>query len=176
MDWTESLFLPYSWPSGFTTRILRKASHIMTQHLTGIQLRDLERTERIASCFSLAGTTFIFCTFMYSSAFRKPVNRLIFYATWGNILCNVRRAIKLAVDTIGLKSPADRDIDISIGHSCWGRFSLVPFSGILDPNVGLKWRYISTSITNCATQVPSRRRLVEPCSGHQCVPHIISQV
>ena len=52
----------------------------MAHSLTKDQLHDIETTERVASCFSLAGTTFILCTFIYSSAFRKPVNRLIFYA------------------------------------------------------------------------------------------------
>ena len=61
----------------------------MAHSLTRNQLHDLETTERIASCFSLVGTTFIFVTFVYSPAFRKPVNRLIFYASWGNTLCNI---------------------------------------------------------------------------------------
>lgn len=61
----------------------------MSKSLTAGQLHDLETTERIASCFSLLGASFIFFTFTYSSAFRRPVNRLIFYASWGNTLCNI---------------------------------------------------------------------------------------
>ena len=49
------------------------------------ELHNLEITERVASCFSLLGTSFIFFTFLYSPAFRKPVNRLIFYASWGYV-------------------------------------------------------------------------------------------
>ncbi|CAF9909200.1 MAG: hypothetical protein ALECFALPRED_005408 [Alectoria fallacina] len=61
----------------------------MSHTLTPTELHDLETTERVASCFSLIGTSFILFTFLYSPAFRTPVNRLIFYASWGNTLCNV---------------------------------------------------------------------------------------
>ncbi len=37
---------------------------------------------------SLVGTIFVMTTFIYSSAFRKPINRLIFYATCGNMVGN----------------------------------------------------------------------------------------
>ncbi|KAL8933109.1 MAG: hypothetical protein Q9211_005959 [Gyalolechia sp. 1 TL-2023] len=60
-----------------------------TRQLTPYQLRTLETTERVASCFSVVGTIFIMLTFVWSPKFRKPVNRLIFYASWGNALCNV---------------------------------------------------------------------------------------
>ena len=61
----------------------------MSRSLTDSQLRDLETVERTFSCLSLAGTSFILFTFLYSPVFRRPVNRLIFYASWGNTLCNV---------------------------------------------------------------------------------------
>ncbi len=61
----------------------------MTTSLTQHQLYQLEITERVASCFSLVGTLFVFVTFMYSPAFRKPINRLLFFATWGNLAYNV---------------------------------------------------------------------------------------
>lgn len=61
----------------------------MTHMLTASQRISLETTERTASCFSLIGTTFIFVTFVYSPAFRRPINRLVFYASWGNTLCNI---------------------------------------------------------------------------------------
>ncbi|KAL8831086.1 MAG: hypothetical protein Q9191_001067 [Dirinaria sp. TL-2023a] len=64
-----------------------------TTQLTAHQLRALEITERVASCFSLIGTTLILVTFASSSKFRKPINRLIFYASWGNTLCNVATMI-----------------------------------------------------------------------------------
>ena len=61
----------------------------MANPLTHAQLKSLETTERVASCFSLVGTMFIFITFLSSSNFRNPINRLVFYASWGNTLCNV---------------------------------------------------------------------------------------
>ena len=61
----------------------------MAQSLSVGDLHNLEITARVASCFSLAGTTFILFTFVYSPIFRKPVNRLIFYASMGNTLCNI---------------------------------------------------------------------------------------
>lgn len=57
--------------------------------LTKAQLSALETTERVASCFSLVGTIFIFVTFVSSPNFRRPINRLVFYASWGNTLCNI---------------------------------------------------------------------------------------
>ncbi|KAK5627311.1 hypothetical protein RRF57_003026 [Xylaria bambusicola] len=45
--------------------------------------------ERIGSVFSLLGCIFIIITFLTSSAFRKPINRLVFYASFGNMAVNV---------------------------------------------------------------------------------------
>ncbi|KAJ1329188.1 cAMP receptor-like G-protein coupled receptor [Microdochium nivale] len=46
--------------------------------------------ERVGSVFSLFGSFFIIITFSCSSAFhQKPINRLVFYASFGNVLCNV---------------------------------------------------------------------------------------
>ena len=61
-----------------------------------IEQHALLFTERIASAFSLAGTTFIFFTFIFNKNFRKPINRLVFYASWGNTLCNVATLISMA--------------------------------------------------------------------------------
>lgn len=77
----------------------------MTGPLTADQLRSLELTERIASCLSLAGTMFVMITFLYSSAFRKPINRLIFYATWGNTICNAATLMSQSGMRAGKNSP-----------------------------------------------------------------------
>ena len=77
----------------------------MTHHLTASQLKSLETTERIASCFSLIGTTFVISTFIYSSAFRKPINRLIFFASIGNSLCNCATMISQSGIRAGKNSP-----------------------------------------------------------------------
>ena len=60
---------------------------------TNSQYHVLETTERVASVFSILGTSFIFVTFLASTSFRKPVNRLIFYASWGNTMMNIATLI-----------------------------------------------------------------------------------
>ncbi|KAL9579925.1 MAG: hypothetical protein Q9212_004810 [Teloschistes hypoglaucus] len=65
----------------------------MPQLLSTAELHTLERAERVASIFSLLGASFIILTFILSNDFRKPVNRLIFYASWGNALGNMATLI-----------------------------------------------------------------------------------
>jgi hypothetical protein len=43
------------------------------------RLRAIEVAERVTSVFSLLGCSFIITTFFSHAAFRKPINRLIFY-------------------------------------------------------------------------------------------------
>ena len=64
--------------------------------MTPDQTHTLETIERVASCFSVAGTIFIFLTFMSSPEFRRPVNRLVFYASWGNTLCSIGTLISIS--------------------------------------------------------------------------------
>lgn len=45
--------------------------------------------ERSCSVFSLLGCLFIIVTFCSSKAFHKPINRLVFYASFGNAITNV---------------------------------------------------------------------------------------
>ncbi|KAH8888787.1 family A G protein-coupled receptor-like protein [Thozetella sp. PMI_491] len=45
--------------------------------------------ERVCSVFSLLGCVFIITTFCFSKAFHKPINRLVFYASFGNLMTNV---------------------------------------------------------------------------------------
>jgi hypothetical protein len=71
--------------------------------LSESQLYAIEVTERLGSVLSLVGTAFIIGTFLYDKAFHKPINRLVFYASFGNILANVgtlisRSGIELGVD------------------------------------------------------------------------------
>ncbi|GFF43228.1 G-protein coupled receptor 1 [Aspergillus udagawae] len=57
------------------------------------ELFAISTTERICSAISLAGTSIIIISFLASSSFRKPINRLVFYASWGNIMANVATMI-----------------------------------------------------------------------------------
>ncbi|KAI0805552.1 G-protein coupled receptor [Xylaria sp. FL0064] len=59
-------------------------------------LRAITVIERIGSVLSLLGCLFIVITFLSSSAFRKPVNRLVFYASFGNMAVNVGTLIARA--------------------------------------------------------------------------------
>lgn len=68
----------------------------MVQELSGTQLQAMVITERVNSCLSLAGIFFVIVTFTFSSAFNKPINRLIYFASWGNIGSNVASLISEA--------------------------------------------------------------------------------
>ena len=52
-------------------------------------LRAITIIERFGSVFSILGCLFIIITFLSSSAFRKPINRLVFFASFGNMAVNV---------------------------------------------------------------------------------------
>ncbi|TVY83029.1 Cyclic AMP receptor-like protein A [Lachnellula suecica] len=67
-----------------------------SEELAPNQLRALVITERVNSCVSLAGILFVLITFMFSSHFNKPINRLIFFASWGNIGSNIASLISEA--------------------------------------------------------------------------------
>ncbi|KAF8435206.1 hypothetical protein BGX38DRAFT_1054231, partial [Terfezia claveryi] len=57
------------------------------------ELEIFETTSRVGSIFSLLGAGFIIVTFCVSRAFHKPINRLAFFASFGNILTNVATLI-----------------------------------------------------------------------------------
>lgn len=57
------------------------------------QIQDIIITERISSIFSLVGATFVILTFLLDDKFRKPINRLVFYATFGNVVTNIATLI-----------------------------------------------------------------------------------
>jgi hypothetical protein len=57
--------------------------------LTEDQLNGFSVIERTCSVFSLLGCVFIISTFLGSKSFHKPINRLVFYASFGNLMTNV---------------------------------------------------------------------------------------
>ena len=57
--------------------------------LTSQQIDVFSILERVCSVFSLLGSMFVIITFSFSKAFHKPINRLVFYATFGNLMTNV---------------------------------------------------------------------------------------
>ncbi|KAF7564742.1 G protein coupled receptor family protein [Pyrenophora tritici-repentis] len=52
---------------------------------------------RTSSTLSVVGSIFIITTFVFFPYFRKPINRLVFLATFGNILTNTATLISIAV-------------------------------------------------------------------------------
>ncbi|KUL87490.1 hypothetical protein ZTR_04592 [Talaromyces verruculosus] len=57
--------------------------------LSDSQLAAITAAERATSILSVVGTTIIISTFLASPSFRKPINRVVFFASWANILTNV---------------------------------------------------------------------------------------
>ena len=53
------------------------------------QLNAFSTIERVGSVFSLLGCVLIIATFSLSKAFHKPINKLIFYASFGNLMTNI---------------------------------------------------------------------------------------
>ncbi|KAL1645226.1 hypothetical protein SLS58_003933 [Diplodia intermedia] len=60
------------------------------------QERALESVTRTTSAISLAACLFVLLTFTFFTAFRKPINRLIVYASIGNILTNTATVVSVA--------------------------------------------------------------------------------
>jgi hypothetical protein len=69
------------------------------------QRSAIEVTERLGSVLSLVSTAFIIGTFLYDKAFHKPINRLVFYASWGNILTSIGTLISTSGIDLGLDRP-----------------------------------------------------------------------
>jgi len=63
--------------------------------LTAAQTSALVITERINSSLSIAAILFVLATYMFSSHFFSPINRLIFFASVGNLGSNIAALISL---------------------------------------------------------------------------------
>jgi hypothetical protein len=68
----------------------------MATELSPGVLRAITIIERVGSVFSLTGCLFIIVTFLASKDFHKPINRLVFYASFGNVLTNIATLIARA--------------------------------------------------------------------------------
>jgi hypothetical protein len=62
----------------------------------------VETTERVCSVLSLLGIAFIVTTFLCDKSFHKPINRLIFFAVWGNTMSNVATLISTSGIHLGV--------------------------------------------------------------------------
>ena len=68
------------------------------------QLYAIMVMERISSGFSLVGLIFILVTFFTWPQFRRPINRLIVYASVGNLIANVATWISTSGSMAGANS------------------------------------------------------------------------
>jgi|ERR1700722_1388453 hypothetical protein len=71
---------------------------------TDHQIRAIEIAERVGSVLSLVGAGFIITTFLSHKSFHKPINRLVFYAAWGNIMSNVGTLLSTSGINLGVNS------------------------------------------------------------------------
>lgn len=92
--------------------------------LTATQIQDIVITERISSILSLVGTAFVIGTFLLNNKFRKPINRLVFYATFGNILTNVATLVSTDGIEAGQSSSLCQFQAFLIQWYCFSNFSL----------------------------------------------------
>ena len=76
-----------------------------TTPLSASQMHAIEVIERIASVLSILGAAFIISTFLLDKAFHKPINRLVFYACWGNLMSNLGTLIATSGPATGVDRP-----------------------------------------------------------------------
>ncbi|KAL1966304.1 hypothetical protein VTN77DRAFT_4657 [Rasamsonia byssochlamydoides] len=69
------------------------------------QYTALVVTERVNSCVSIAGIFFVVLTYLFAPGFNKPINRLIFFASFGNLGSNIAALISEKGPTAGALSP-----------------------------------------------------------------------
>lgn len=65
----------------------------MKKKFNAHQMLAIQASERIMSVLSILGSLFIIATFLRWHYFRKPINRLVFYASFGNMMANVATLI-----------------------------------------------------------------------------------
>lgn len=77
----------------------------MKDTLSASQTQALVATERVNSIISLLGIAFILLTYLFTPYFSKPINRLVFYATWGNLGSHIASLISEAGPDAGQTAP-----------------------------------------------------------------------
>lgn len=64
--------------------------------LSARQIKAIEVSARTTSVLSVLGSLFIISTFLLYAFFRRPINRLVFFAAWGNIMANVATLMSIS--------------------------------------------------------------------------------
>ena len=73
--------------------------------LTTEQVNTLVATERVTTCFSLVGILLILTSYYLTPYFKKPINRLVVYASFGNLGTCVASLISEAGPSAGAAAP-----------------------------------------------------------------------
>ncbi len=125
--------------------------------LAASQIDVVSIIERTCSVFSLIGSVLVIATFSLSKAFHKPINRLVFYASFGNLMTNVAtlmaRTFINDVDSAGCQFQAF--LVQMYASSCRGG------SGRASAN---------------ESQVHARRRFLDTVHGRERLSHLLLQV
>jgi hypothetical protein len=92
--------------------------------LTGGQLRGVEVATCTSSVVSILGSLFIISSYLCLAYIRRPTTRLIFYATWGNIVTNAATLVSVSAVPAG-----------SVGAStlCQAQSFLIQWFMLADP-------------------------------------------
>ena len=61
----------------------------MATALSEDQISVLNIIQQVGASLSIVGCVFIIGTFCFCDAFHKPINRLVFYASFGNLMASV---------------------------------------------------------------------------------------
>ena len=141
----------------FPTPSLQLHLQTAAMSLTEWQFYAMQVTERTASALSLLGAAFIISTFSVNKNFHKPINRLVFYACFGNVMANIGTLIS----TSGVSSGPD-------GPLC-------QFQAFLIQMYVFEVRTASDRISD-SLQVPASRCSVDPSHGLECLPRLLPQI
>ncbi|EER45078.1 G-protein coupled receptor [Histoplasma capsulatum var. duboisii H88] len=68
---------------------MRAEEHTLGVMLSPSQVHTIYTSARAASALSITSSFFVITSFLWNRLFQTPVNRLMFYATWGNVLANL---------------------------------------------------------------------------------------
>lgn len=77
----------------------------MSDGLTDSQMNALVITERVNSVVSIISIFFVIATYLLAPGFNKPINRLIFFASFGNLGSNIAALISEVGPRAGTHTP-----------------------------------------------------------------------
>jgi hypothetical protein len=65
------------------------------------QIYAIDIAQRVSAALSFVGVFFIIGTFAFSHEYRKPANRIIFHAAWGNLMSSITSTMATAAPARG---------------------------------------------------------------------------